>query len=818
MNDKKIKAICSSLVHDIGKVIYRSGEKTNHSEGGYKFLKEEVGMADKDILDAVRYHHYAPLSRAGLADDSVAYITYMADNIASAGDRRDAQNGEPGFAKSTPLESVFNLLNNNNKKLYYRPGMLDDSNNAINYPTETKEEFGSAYYSAVREKFKNLLKTIDFSKPIDQYETDRYINSLLELTEALCTYIPSSTSTEQVADISLYDHSKLTAAFAGCIYTYLEANSITDYRTELFKNSNKFYDKKVFLLYSLDISGIQKFIYTINVQGALKDLRARSFYLEIFMEHILDELLTQLEYSRANIIYTGGGHCYLILANTDETKSILDRFEKTVNKWLIDNFATGLYIAGGYAQCSSNDIQNKPDGSYAELFAEISRSISRKKLHRYSAQEILALNSAYSGDGKRECKCCKSPSHLIKSVSDNGIEEYRCEFCNSINKLSNDILTKEYFTVLRTSREIGIKLPFGCRLVSDNEKSLKDKMQNDIEYVRCYCKGKMNIGQDVSTHLWVGDYHSKNNQTDELAKSSTGISRIAVLRADVDNLGRAFVRGFNRNDCGAKYVTLSRTASLSRQLSLFFKHHINSILKTGSYGGLSRSGERNISIVYSGGDDVFVVGAWDDVISFAVDLTDSFNKFTEGTLTISAGIGLYDPTFPISISAQEVDKLESLSKSYTRHGGNEPEKNAVTLFDAKDVFKSDKLSGIELKHTYSWDEFKNKVISEKLDTLKEFFGFGESKKNSDNDFGASLLYNLVFLLRNSDTDKINYARYVYLLSRMEPSAKNGKDKEDIDKYKKFSGKMYEWIKNPTEKKQLLTAIYIYAYLIRKRGD
>ena len=71
------------------------------------------------------------------------------------------------------------------------------------------------------------------------------------------------------------------------------------------------------MLYSLDISGIQKFIYTINIQGALKTLRARSFYLEIFMEHILDELLDKLELSRANIIYTGGGHCYLILANTD---------------------------------------------------------------------------------------------------------------------------------------------------------------------------------------------------------------------------------------------------------------------------------------------------------------------------------------------------------------------------------------------------------------------------------------------------------------------------------------------------------------------
>ena len=93
-------------------------------------------------------------------------------------------------------------------------------------------------------------------------------------------------------------------------------------------------------------------------------------------------------------------------------------------------------------------------------------------------------------------------------------------------------------------------------------------MKDSCEYVRSYCKGKLNIGQDISSHLWVGDYHAKNNQTDELAKSSTGISRIAVLRADVDNLGHAFVSGFDRDDCGRKYVTLSRTASLSRQLSL----------------------------------------------------------------------------------------------------------------------------------------------------------------------------------------------------------------------------------------------------------
>lgn len=95
-----------------------------------------------------------------------------------------------------------------------------------------------------------------------------------------------------------------------------------NYKQSLFINAEKSYDEEMFLLYSMDISGIQSFIYTIGEKGALKGLRARSFYLEIMMEHIVDELLEKLSLSRANLIYTGGGHCYLLLANTDDTRDI----------------------------------------------------------------------------------------------------------------------------------------------------------------------------------------------------------------------------------------------------------------------------------------------------------------------------------------------------------------------------------------------------------------------------------------------------------------------------------------------------------------
>lgn len=62
------------------------------------------------------------------------------------------------------------------------------------------------------------------------------------------------------------------------------------------EEAENFYNEKAFRMLSLDISGIQKFIYTIHSSGALKMLRSRSFYLEIMMEHMVDELLTRLEF------------------------------------------------------------------------------------------------------------------------------------------------------------------------------------------------------------------------------------------------------------------------------------------------------------------------------------------------------------------------------------------------------------------------------------------------------------------------------------------------------------------------------------------
>ena len=348
-----------------------------------------------------------------------------------------------------------------------------DIENGINYPTEERVDLQEDFYKKIRQNLTDCLKQINY--------TEEYLNSLLAVLESNLSYIPSSTSKKEMEDISLYDHMKITAALAQCIEHYLVENQIKNYREKLMMKTEKLYDEKMFVLYSMDISGIQKFIYTINSEGALRSLRARSFYLEIMMEHIIDELLEQLSLSRANLIYSGGGHCYLLVPNTVQSKKIIQRKEEETNQWLLDTYGIALYVAGGYAECSANDLKNNPTGSYSELYRKVSRMISEKKSHRYGKKELIALNTQKT-KGERECKVCRR----IAAVSENG----KCNICRNLEKMSGNILYENFFIVQSEIQEDALPLPGEKYLIADNEAGTKKRMET-ASYVRCYTKNRL---------------------------------------------------------------------------------------------------------------------------------------------------------------------------------------------------------------------------------------------------------------------------------------------------------------------------------------
>ncbi len=787
MTDKEVKIVVGALLHDIGKVIYRQGDdKRRHSTSGHDFLKEEAGISEQDVLEAVCYHHAQELKAAGIDKNSLAYITYIADNIAASTDRRGNDSEDYGFEESMPLQPVFNILNGNRQSKYYAPKMLFDED-GINYPIDTPKPFDESFYSKVKDRILDNLRGLEW--------TQDYVNSLLEVLEGTLTYVPSSTSKNELADISLFDHVKITAAVASCIHRYLEERGASSFREELFDKAEAFYSENAFILYSMDMSGIQNFIYTIASKKAAKTLKARSFYLEIMMENIIDNLLDKLSLSRANLIYSGGGHCYMLLANTTETRRIIKEYNDSINKWFIDKYNVALFVADGFAECSADSLKNEPNGSYSDIYKSISKMISAKKANRYTAEDIIKMNGRKASDYGRECIVCK----CVGDVNADGV----CKTCEAMERFAVQIKKGEFFTVSFKESEASLPLPSDMFLKADSEESLRKQIEEDSYFVRTYGKNRMFTGKRLSTHLWVGDY-ANGGTFEEMSSLSNGIERLGIIRADVDNLGQAFVSGFDNPNNDNRYVTISRTATFSRQMSFFFKHHINDILRNPEYLFRdSNTGPRNVAIIYSGGDDLFIVGAWDDAIAAAIDIKKDFERFCQGTLSISAGIGIYPSGYPIRAIASEVAELEEKSKAY-------PGKNAVTIFeDGETHVVKDNNRAFEVSDgTYQWNELIEEVIGEKYEEIDRFLSNAQ-------DYGKNFLYNILELVRGQ-SDKINFARFVYLISRMEPGEK-ASDEEKAN-YTDFSKKMCDWIRSPKDCRQLKTAINLYAYLVRERQD
>lgn len=787
------KIVITALLHDIGKLIQRANnENIYHGEIGKNYLK--IKNFDDEVLEGVYCHHADYLkNKTSFKNEFLTYLVYQADNISAEHDRRkniDDSNNDIKWDSTAALKTVFSYLNGTTDEQYAYPVRDLSPNNNIIYPLNKQEIFAS------QDKYQALKEVIDAN-----LNKDITPNSLLELLESTMTYITSSTDAKQNLDISLFDHCKITAAIASCLYQYFEENNITDYKKQLVTNYDK--DKNYYRLVSGDISGIQDFIYTISSKGALKSLRARSFYLEIMLEHIVDEILEANNLYRCNLLYTGGGHFYMLLPNTTKVQNSLKKAQEKINEWFVNEFGNSLYLAIASVEASSNDLKNTKN-----IFREVTRKLSKNKLSRYTKTQLKTLLSPTKNVSSRECVICKTSSNETseKDFIDSKLEV--CDTCYNLFKIGEN-LVKEDIKIIISDEQVAnsLKMPS----LNNNEKymSITTSSIND-KINRVYVINDRQIGSKYATKLFVGNYCKKHNDKiadfKELLKDNKGIKRLAVLRCDVDNLGQTFVNGLPD-----EYSTISRTTSLSRQLSLFFKFYINNICKSKISGEADEklnnfsldntdiTDEKNLSIVYSGGDDVFIVGAWLDVLNFAFDLRECFKKYTCNKLTFSGGIGFFSAGYPISQMASQTGELENIAKKYDNSS-----KDALSLFGINE----------DRDNTYHWDEFKIKVFS-KIKNLIELCNFDENiQDNNKILFSTSMRYKFKQLLIQNNKNKFNLSRLAYTLARMKPNEKELNKNEILKKHwEEFKTNIYSW--SQEDRKSLLTALDLIIYLNRK---
>ncbi len=158
---------------------------------------------------------------------------------------------------------------------------------------------------------------------------------------------------------------------------------------------------------------------------------------------------------------------------------------------------------------------------------------------------------------------------------------------------------------------------------------------------------------------------------DEMARQAAGAPFLGVLRMDVDNLGAVFSLGVAPGE-----RSLSKLAALSRILDWFFRGWVP-----------IRAAGHDVYVTYSGGDDVFLVGAWDRMVHLAIEIERDFRDFACGNpdLTLSGGLALVKKHFPIGRAAeQSADLLNGLAKGERRDAvPDDCDKASLAVFNQK---------------------------------------------------------------------------------------------------------------------------------------
>lgn len=702
--DKELKEIIiASWLHDVGKFAQRAGRTELYDKNlegqyckvqqggwyGYQHVIYTLGFLEKfrnilpDELDAIKITHLAAKHHSPSTYEE--WLIAQGDRLSSGSDRcnilgkedsenESLQNDNPKFFEK-PLIHILSTLKiggrSESERAYCKMLPLDED--AILSTASSK--IGQEDYNKLWELFeKDFIELKDLT-------FEQFMPALDSLLERYWWCIPSATNSD--ADISLYQHAKTTAAFASALYDF-QKDCNKAFEVELGKVS-----EKKFLFLKGDVSGIQKYIFELKSnEDSSKLLRAKSFQIAALGDIIARNIVSQAGLSEANIITSAGGNFMILLPNTEKIKQkILPLIQLETETYFLKEFAGKLsVIISDGVEASPDDVQQK---NALHLINDIGHNadLCKQKKMQKALQKNGAVLTKFYDNLQKFGECPKCGISAASGTNDDGTPK-ECANCSALTDLGSRLVKSSWLKF--KSEKL---LPFGqmVQVLKDNKKSEKT-----FASINAYVPGRTVV------HL---PYTAPRNEDgallcfSDIAKKSTGNNKLAMFKADIDNLGLVFSSSLGNR------MSFSRYADMSHKLHYFFSAYYTHFVNSHTCIMKDKNGtERNvlykdvIYTVFSGGDDLCILGSWDAVIQFALDFQKELVKLTNNnqSLTLSAGISLSGAGVPVAMIAENTEAL--LEKSKERKDETKTVKNAITVFAT----------------TVSWEEFEKCVKDGKL--------------------------------------------------------------------------------------------------------
>jgi len=664
--------VLAALLHDIGKLLGRGSfallDKGQHPKFSADFIGAFQGifapLADVPLLRTlVQRHHESKQHFASefLVQDiedkhvrSLATLVSKADNLSSS--ERGGRLEQWQDYKETPLASVLERLNrvgDGSPRLRYHPRPLRSSESLdaiFSYDfTAYKEGELNRHIIEFRDDFRNLFED-GKAEAVDTTDFECFISHIFNILYRYTWCIPSNTQ-EDIPDVSLCDHLKTTAAIASCLYLY-HSDAGTLEESEISQtNINPF------CLVSGDLSGIQRYIFDIASIGAgggiARRLRARSLYVQLCAEvaaHlILRRLCIPIE---IHTVINSGGRFYLLLPNLPETSAMLDEIQRDIDTWFIHELNGELALNLAWVSFGDNGFKAGQHGEtgFARILEMVNVRLNHQKQNRFA--EALRVSGQWTEDsfkidtsyeGRDSCNSCRKFPATAENL---------CSHCRLDRDVGSILPSAKYLAF--SASEAGT-IP-----VLGHSVDVLNSMLGSPGHNHPYLVMKLNDPDlaDIAKHPAMPKYLAKFIATPDdcgickeergpvatfecIANRAEGEKLLGFLKADVDRLGESFIFGLQGETASAD--TISRVSTLSRMLDLFFSGWIEHLTAE----------NKDFYTIYSGGDDLFLVGPWNKILDIAEKIKVDFAKFTGNpSLTISAGVAIARHDFPIPSAAQ----------------------------------------------------------------------------------------------------------------------------------------------------------------------
>lgn len=479
-----------------------------------------------------------------------------------------------------------------------------------------------------------------------------------------------------------------------------------------------------FILLKGDLAGIQKYIYG-NIQpkraGGLvniaKKLRGRSIIVTLLTDFLANVLLRELGLPFWHLLFAGGGHFNLLIPNTEETQGLIKVLVQDLDAQMRLHFSDNLQLVIAQKVVSKSDLENA-----GQCFADINLLLEREKFqkHRkYLADHFhpLAIDKMQDEDweevdeeaiGKEFPKL----NYLIETFSSTRIRPRDAIELLSL-KLRGGKQVHSLFAARHLTEAERLFDASGNGLISAHIFSLNDTNflpdPEDWDYrKKDIAFGFRFLGKFVPFH----ESEDRPKTFEEIVKGDEN-KMLAALRLDVDDLGFIF-------SYGMPGAALSEIVCLSREMQYFFSAH---------FDYLASKDAHNAYLIYSGGDDAFAVGKWDNIIQFTRSLREDFQAFVSNNPDVhfSAGIFMGNPHYPVGRFYRDAGDFQTQAKELTKNEWRN-RKNRISIFN----------------HVMQWDAFVSKI-----ELGEVFFGALDERGNGAAKFNSAFAYRILNLVKSS---------------------------------------------------------------------